>query len=81
MHHDHPGGDLGAQQCRHGHRQGRAGKFVAPAQPEHTARRGDPGLAAGTAIAVATSVYLRYDADLAGGNTSHILSGGVRLIW
>jgi autotransporter-associated beta strand protein/YD repeat-containing protein len=39
------------------------------------------GLAASTAIAEATSVYLRYDAELAGGNTSHILSGGVRIIW
>jgi len=39
------------------------------------------GLAANTAIAEATSVYLRYDGEVAGGNTSHILSGGVRITW
>jgi outer membrane autotransporter protein len=39
------------------------------------------GLAANTRIADRTSVYLRYDSELAGGNTSHILSGGVRIIW
>jgi autotransporter-associated beta strand protein len=39
------------------------------------------GLAASTAIAEATSVYLRYDGELAGGNTSHVFSGGVRIVW
>ncbi|MCX7364507.1 MAG: autotransporter domain-containing protein [Alphaproteobacteria bacterium] len=39
------------------------------------------GLSASTAIAQATSYYLRYDGDLAGDNTSHILSAGVRMIW
>ena len=39
------------------------------------------GLSATTAIAQATSLYLRYDGDLAGDNTSHILSAGVRMIW
>ena len=39
------------------------------------------GLAASTAIAEATSVYLRYDGELAGGNTSHVFSGGVRFAW
>ncbi len=39
------------------------------------------GLAASTAIAEATSVYLRYDGELAGGNTSHIFSGGVHVAW
>lgn len=39
------------------------------------------GLSASTAIAQATSLYLRYDGDFAGDNTSHILSAGVRMIW
>ena len=39
------------------------------------------GLAANTPIADQASFYLRYDAELAGGNTSHILSAGVRIIW
>jgi autotransporter-associated beta strand protein len=39
------------------------------------------GLGASTAIGNATSVYLRYDGELAGGTTSHVLSAGVRLVW
>jgi outer membrane autotransporter protein len=39
------------------------------------------GLAANTAIAERTSLYVRYDGDLAGANTNHILSAGVRYIW
>jgi outer membrane autotransporter protein len=39
------------------------------------------GLGARTAIAEATSLYLRYDGDLAGANTNHILSAGLRLTW
>lgn len=39
------------------------------------------GLAADTRLAEQTSTYLRYDADLMGGNTSHILSAGVRFVW
>jgi autotransporter-associated beta strand protein len=39
------------------------------------------GLGAKTAIADATSLYLRYDGDLAGANTNHILSAGVRMTW
>jgi len=39
------------------------------------------GLSASTAIAEATSLYLRYDGELAGGNTSHIVSAGLRIIW
>jgi uncharacterized protein with beta-barrel porin domain len=39
------------------------------------------GLGAKTAIGEATSVYVRYDGDLAGGNTSHILSASVRVVW
>jgi uncharacterized protein with beta-barrel porin domain len=39
------------------------------------------GLGARTAIAEATSLYLRYDGDLAGANTNHTLSAGVRLTW
>jgi outer membrane autotransporter protein len=39
------------------------------------------GLGANTAIAEATSLYFRYDGDLAGGNTNHVLSAGVRFTW
>jgi outer membrane autotransporter protein len=39
------------------------------------------GLSATTQVADATSLYLRYDGDLEGGNTSHTLSAGVRIIW
>jgi len=39
------------------------------------------GLSANTAITEATSLYLRYDGELAGGNTSHIVSAGVRITW
>jgi hypothetical protein len=34
-----------------------------------------------TAVAERTTVYLRYDGDLAGGNTNHVLSAGVRYVW
>jgi autotransporter-associated beta strand protein len=39
------------------------------------------GLSASTAITEATSLYLRYDGELAGGNTSHIVSAGLRITW
>lgn len=39
------------------------------------------GLAADTAIAQATSLYLRYDGELAAGSDSHSLSAGVRMTW
>jgi T5SS/PEP-CTERM-associated repeat protein len=39
------------------------------------------GLSANTTIAERTSVYFRYDGDLAGGNSNHILSGGIRYVW
>lgn len=39
------------------------------------------GLGLDTSIAERTSIYFRYDGDLAGGNTNHILSGGVRFVW
>ena len=39
------------------------------------------GLKADTAIAERTSLYFRYDGDLAGTNTNHILSAGVRYVW
>ena len=39
------------------------------------------GLSATTAIAEATSVYFRYDGDIAGGNTASTLSAGVRYVW
>jgi outer membrane autotransporter protein len=39
------------------------------------------GLGANTNIAERTSLYLRYDGDLAGANTNHVLNAGVRFIW
>ncbi len=39
------------------------------------------GLGANTAIAERTSLYFRYDGDLAGANTNHVLSAGVRYVW
>jgi outer membrane autotransporter protein len=39
------------------------------------------GLGGSTRVAERTNIYLRYDGDLAGGNTNHILSAGVRYVW
>jgi autotransporter-associated beta strand protein len=39
------------------------------------------GLGGSTNVAERTSVYLRYDGDLAGGNTNHVLNAGVRYVW
>ncbi len=39
------------------------------------------GLAASTAIAQSTSLYLRYDGDVGTGTDNHALSGGVRMRW
>lgn len=39
------------------------------------------GLSADAPLAEQTSLYARYDADLAGGNTSHLFSAGVRYVW
>jgi autotransporter-associated beta strand protein len=39
------------------------------------------GLGGNTAIAERTTAYLRYDGNLAGGNTNHVLSAGVRYVW
>jgi len=39
------------------------------------------GLGANTQVAERTNVYLRYDGDLAGGNTNHVLSAGLRYVW
>jgi uncharacterized protein with beta-barrel porin domain len=39
------------------------------------------GLGASTSIAEGTSLYLRYDGDLAGTSTNHTLSAGVRFVW
>lgn len=38
-------------------------------------------LGADTSVGENTSVYFRYDGNLAGGNTSHALSAGIRFIW
>ncbi|MDP3243958.1 MAG: autotransporter outer membrane beta-barrel domain-containing protein, partial [Reyranella sp.] len=39
------------------------------------------GLAANTAIAEATSVYLRYDGEVGSGTANHVLSAGLRMRW
>jgi outer membrane autotransporter protein len=39
------------------------------------------GLGFKTAIAEQTSLYFRYDGDIAGGNTNHVLNAGVRYVW
>jgi len=39
------------------------------------------GLAANTAIAEATSVYLRYDGELGTGIDNHVFSAGLRMTW
>ena len=39
------------------------------------------GFGANSRVAENTSVYLRYDGDLAGGNTNHALSAGLRYVW
>ncbi len=39
------------------------------------------GFGAKTAIAERTSLYFRYDGDLAGANTNHVLNAGVRYVW
>jgi autotransporter-associated beta strand protein len=39
------------------------------------------GFNASTAIAAATSIYMRYDGEIQGGNTSHTLSAGLRMKW
>lgn len=39
------------------------------------------GLAADTTVGESTSLYFRYDGNLAGGNTNHALSAGLRFVW
>jgi outer membrane autotransporter protein len=39
------------------------------------------GVGANTTVAERTSVYFRYDGDLAGANSNHILSAGLRYVW
>jgi autotransporter-associated beta strand protein len=39
------------------------------------------GFGLNTSVTEQTSLYLRYDGDLAGGNTNHALSAGVRFVW
>ncbi|MDP1750283.1 MAG: autotransporter outer membrane beta-barrel domain-containing protein, partial [Reyranella sp.] len=39
------------------------------------------GLAANTAIAEATSIYLRYDGEFGTGTDNHVLSAGLRMNW
>jgi outer membrane autotransporter protein len=39
------------------------------------------GFSASTAIAQATSVYLRYDGEVGGGTDNHALNVGLRMSW
>jgi autotransporter-associated beta strand protein len=59
----------------------------APASPFSVAGAEAPrdgavfGVAANSALAAGTGVYFRYDAELAGGNTAHVFSAGLRVFW
>ena len=39
------------------------------------------GFSANTAIANATSIYLRYEGDISGQDSGHALTAGVRMTW
>ena len=39
------------------------------------------GFSAGTAIAEGASIYLRYEGEIAGQNSSHALTAGLRMTW
>jgi hypothetical protein len=39
------------------------------------------GFGANTQVAKGTSLYLRYDGDITGGNTNHLFNGGIRMTW
>ena len=39
------------------------------------------GLSANTAIAEATSIYLRYEGDISGQDSAHAITAGVRMTW
>jgi outer membrane autotransporter protein len=39
------------------------------------------GLAATTAIADATNVYLRYEGDISGQDSAHAITAGLRMTW
>jgi uncharacterized protein with beta-barrel porin domain len=39
------------------------------------------GLSASTAIAAATSLYLRYDGEIASTTDNHALTAGLRMSW
>ncbi len=63
-------------------------KFIAAAamaaallSPESTRRVCPFGFSASTAIADSASVYLRYVGDIAGQDSSHALTAGLRMTW
>jgi hypothetical protein len=89
-----PGGEQGA--CRVGLRRSHLAQAEAttsraaaraPAMPFTTfgvAPQRDGvvlGLSANTAIAEATSIYLRYEGDISGQDSAHALTAGVRVTW
>ena len=39
------------------------------------------GLSANTAIAEATSIYLRYEGDISGQDSAHAITAGLRMSW
>jgi hypothetical protein len=39
------------------------------------------GISANTAIADATSIYLRYEGDISGQDSAHAITAGVRMTW
>jgi hypothetical protein len=39
------------------------------------------GFSANTAVADATSIYLRYEGDISGQDSAHAITAGVRITW
>ena len=59
----------------------RAGDAVHDLRRGAAARRRVLGLAANTAIAEATSIYLRYEGNISGQDSAHAITAGVRMTW
>ena len=64
-----------------GHVGGAAGFFQLCRDVAQARNSAIVGLAANTAVAQGTSLYLRYDGEVGTGSDSHMLSAGIRLTW
>ena len=72
--------------CRHGAAgdgvvRRRAGGAVHGVRRGADARRRGLGFSASTAVAEAMGVYLRYEGTIAGQDSSHALTAGLRMTW